>query len=294
MHRLNLVGPLAAASVVGYVGGIDWGQVVPALVDFVSSPRAASTPFGIVALNLGLLGAALSGDEATADRLFPLHLRATQALPTSVTEWGACRDCGASAAWHLDRRALAADYLAIARRDADSAGSACWSCAEESAARMTALLGDVEGARVLFDRARARFDRTGRGTGLAMCDHDEALALIRNGRASDPRVATLLDAAARRFAALGMDPWVASVARLRAQAGGSPGATAAPPDGLSSREAEVLRLVASGLANKEIAAQLFISVPTVERHVANIYGKIGVHGRAAATAYALRKGLADV
>jgi DNA-binding CsgD family transcriptional regulator/pimeloyl-ACP methyl ester carboxylesterase len=62
-----------------------------------------------------------------------------------------------------------------------------------------------------------------------------------------------------------------------------------PPDEvLTGREIEVLKLVASGLSNKEIARQLSLSVHTVQRHVANIYGKIGARGRADATAYALR------
>ena len=64
------------------------------------------------------------------------------------------------------------------------------------------------------------------------------------------------------------------------------------PDGLTAREAEVLGLLAAGKTNKQIAAELFLSVSTVQRHVANIYAKIGAHGRAAATAYALRKGIA--
>jgi DNA-binding NarL/FixJ family response regulator len=66
-------------------------------------------------------------------------------------------------------------------------------------------------------------------------------------------------------------------------------------DGLTSRERDVLRLVAEGRANSEIAAALFLSVRTVEHHVASIYMKIGVSGRTAragATAYALRHGLA--
>lgn len=60
---------------------------------------------------------------------------------------------------------------------------------------------------------------------------------------------------------------------------------------LTSRETEVLKLVASGCSNKEIAQQLCVSVFTVQRHVANIYNKIGARGRADATAYALRHGL---
>ena len=62
--------------------------------------------------------------------------------------------------------------------------------------------------------------------------------------------------------------------------------TAAAPDGLTRREVEVLRLVSSGRSNKEIAAELVVSLHTVERHLANIYGKIGTRNRAGATAYA--------
>ncbi len=63
-----------------------------------------------------------------------------------------------------------------------------------------------------------------------------------------------------------------------------------PPadSGLTNRETEILRLVAEGNSNKEIAAALSLSVHTVERHVANIYAKIGARGRADATAYAHR------
>ncbi|MGH3087868.1 MAG: LuxR C-terminal-related transcriptional regulator, partial [Rubrobacteraceae bacterium] len=65
------------------------------------------------------------------------------------------------------------------------------------------------------------------------------------------------------------------------------------PDGLTKREVEVIRLLASGKMNKEIAAELVLSVATVERHVANIYKKIGVRGRAEATAYAMNHGIAE-
>jgi non-specific serine/threonine protein kinase len=60
--------------------------------------------------------------------------------------------------------------------------------------------------------------------------------------------------------------------------------------GLTKRELEVLRLVADGESNRAIADRLFISPTTVERHVANIYGKLGVASRAKATAYARRHG----
>jgi DNA-binding NarL/FixJ family response regulator len=60
---------------------------------------------------------------------------------------------------------------------------------------------------------------------------------------------------------------------------------------LTSRETEVLGLVAKGLTNRAIAAELVLSERTVDRHVSNIFTKIGVASRAAATAYALERRL---
>jgi DNA-binding CsgD family transcriptional regulator len=60
------------------------------------------------------------------------------------------------------------------------------------------------------------------------------------------------------------------------------------PDGLTAREAEILRLVALGKTNKEIATDLVISVHTVERHVQNAYRKISARNRAEASTYVAR------
>jgi DNA-binding NarL/FixJ family response regulator len=56
----------------------------------------------------------------------------------------------------------------------------------------------------------------------------------------------------------------------------------------------VLRLIAHGYTNTEIAQELVLSVRTVERHIANIYLRIDARGRADATAYALRHGVAEL
>ena len=69
--------------------------------------------------------------------------------------------------------------------------------------------------------------------------------------------------------------------------------TAALPDGLTTRQAEVLRLLAAGLSNKQIAAELFLSPATVERHLATVYRKLGVGGRVEAARYAMAHGLAS-
>lgn len=86
----------------------------------------------------------------------------------------------------------------------------------------------------------------------------------------------------------GIEP-AAAPAAVPGPAGGH---AIAPPNGLSRREVEVLRLVAAGESNSQIARRLGLSTHTVERHIANLYRKIGARGRADATAYALRNGLA--
>src|SRR5262249_38202820 len=62
--------------------------------------------------------------------------------------------------------------------------------------------------------------------------------------------------------------------------------------GLTARELEVLRLVATGRSNREVAAALFISVPTVKRHLTTVLAKLGLPSRAALVAYAHTHGLA--
>jgi DNA-binding NarL/FixJ family response regulator len=69
--------------------------------------------------------------------------------------------------------------------------------------------------------------------------------------------------------------------------GAGPGAVL-PPDGLTQREAEILALIAHGLNNTEIAAQLFLSNHTVKTHISRIFAKTGSRDRAAAIGYAHR------
>jgi DNA-binding NarL/FixJ family response regulator len=61
--------------------------------------------------------------------------------------------------------------------------------------------------------------------------------------------------------------------------------------GLTEREIDVLKGVASGLSDKEIALKLFLSEPTVKSHLRSVYQKLRIHNRAQAAAYAVRNGL---
>ena len=61
------------------------------------------------------------------------------------------------------------------------------------------------------------------------------------------------------------------------------------PGGLTEREVEVVRLIAQGKTNRDIAEELVLSQRTVQRHIANLYRKINVHNRVEATAFALNQ-----
>lgn len=89
-----------------------------------------------------------------------------------------------------------------------------------------------------------------------------------------------LDAARRSFQELGAAPALARLEELSGRA--APRA----PGGLTAREEQVLRLVADGATNRQMADALAISEKTVARHLSNTFTKLGVSSRAAATAWA--------
>lgn len=101
----------------------------------------------------------------------------------------------------------------------------------------------------------------------------------------DDTAAMELDAARRVFEQLGAAPALAQVAEV------STNAPAGAPSGLTTRELEVLRLLATGATNREIARTLVISEKTVARHLGNIFNKLDVSSRTAATAYAYQHDL---
>ena len=111
--------------------------------------------------------------------------------------------------------------------------------------------------------------------------------LTKDAGAEEIRAA--VEAVARGEAAL--DPAVQHHV-LDAIAGGADDARPELPDGLTPREAEVLTLIAEGLANAEIADRLVVSAATVKSHVNHIFAKAGLRDRAQAVTYAYRHGLA--
>jgi DNA-binding CsgD family transcriptional regulator len=129
--------------------------------------------------------------------------------------------------------------------------------------------------------------------GLAELLSDEAQAPPSSGEGQDhERREALdhLDGAIEELRAMEMVPALERALTLRDRL--VPRVRRANPDGLTAREVEVLRLLATGRSSQQIAHDLVLSVRTVERHISNIYLKLDIRTRAQATAYALTHGLA--
>ena len=122
----------------------------------------------------------------------------------------------------------------------------------------------------------------------AYCDY----AALEHARGQEAKALTLLDEALTISTELGMRPVIEKVTSLREEIEAQPAAVPAYPDGLTEREVEVLRLVASGRTDREIADELFISIRTASTHLRNILNKTDSANRAEAATYASRHGLA--
>lgn len=197
----------------------------------------------------------------------------------------------------------------------------------EGLVALMGLLDDVEVAGSAADGAEAlallrRLDRidavlmdltmpvmTGvEATERIVRDHPHVAVLVLTTYADDGSIAGALAAGARGYltkdagrgeigAALravvaGQLTFGAGVSgRVASALSGRGGEKDRLPDGLTAREAEVLGLIAAGLSNGEIAAELVIAEATVKTHINNAFAKIGVRNRIEALRYAVRHGL---
>jgi DNA-binding CsgD family transcriptional regulator len=143
--------------------------------------------------------------------------------------------------------------------------------------------GDVTGALTASRRACAAWQDLKLPYEAALSRVAIGTTLLEGGDAEGARAE--LRAALATFESLGAS---ADAARARSRIGGHDRL----PGGLTAREVEVLRLVAAGKTNRDIAVELVISEHTVARHLQNLFAKIHVNSRAAATAYAFEHDLA--
>jgi DNA-binding NarL/FixJ family response regulator len=151
------------------------------------------------------------------------------------------------------------------------------------------------------ERIRAEHPRTQVVVLTTYAEDSDILAALRAGALGylTKDAGRVQIAHAVRSAAAGqsvLDPQVQQRLVAAASAGGEPRPVARPdgelPDGLTAREADVLRLIASGLSNREIAGKLYVSEATVKSHINRLFAKTGVRDRAQAVQYAYRHELA--
>ena len=153
-------------------------------------------------------------------------------------------------------------------------------------------MGNLDLAIAHFEEAVTFCRKVGYQPELAWSCCDYAECLLQHNNAGDRHQANyLLDESLSISRGLEMRPLMERVVERQPKAGSSPNADPAYPDGLSHREIEVLRLVAAGRTNQEIADELAITMRTVANHVANILDKTGSANRAGAATYASRQGL---
>jgi DNA-binding CsgD family transcriptional regulator/tetratricopeptide (TPR) repeat protein len=192
-------------------------------------------------------------------------------------------------------------------RQVDDRGQA-YACAERALALATEprqplallaahrLLGELDTEAGQYDDATTRLDESLRLADACRAPYERALTLLamaemhaRRGERGEAE--RLLDAVRAICAPLAARPTLARADALASRLTVTQSPPPAYPAGLSAREVEVLRLVAAGRTNREIADTLFVSLGTINNHLVHILTKTDCANRAEATAFALRNGL---
>ena len=158
---------------------------------------------------------------------------------------------------------------------------------------LSQTMGDLDQAATHFEEALSFCRNAGYRPELAWtcCDYADALS-EGNATGDRTKAKVLLDESLAISTELGMRPLMERVTERVERLQSQPSPAPAYPDGLTQREVEVLRLIAAGKTDREIAEDLIIGVRTVSTHVGNILNKTNAANRAEAASYATRHELA--
>ena len=276
-----------------YLDG-DWAEIGAFWTRFVGS---AVTSAGGMSPLAGLLYGAMAafaharaGAETEARRLLDWLTPTLTRVPVTMGNHNGAVGFAASAVWDLGAtefapvyRRLVLDLMAAEIGDYPQTSLAL------SLARMTSLLDSTADQTALYAAARSATERDGQRPLRAIVDHDEGVARVRAtiGGAGD-----LFATAANAFDGLGMAGWAAR-ARLAGEAAieGATSARERRAFGLTDREADVLRLIARGYPDRQVADDLFISTRTVHAHLRNMFTKVGVANRTELSVWAVEQGI---
>ena len=273
-------------------GDLTAGEVyLERLLESLRQQERAPTPvFGITAAIIGHT-ARISG---TAARLDAAEKAARTVLefpeaPPAFIKWAAVA-LGFLAVLREDRGSAAEQHTVL-----EPAGQIIWMFSIANGR----VLGLLSSLLEQYDRAVAEFEgnleycgRAGYLPELAWTYHDYAeMLLCRDGNGDRAKAHELLDQALAITVPLVMEPLSGRVKALLERAGTQGTASRVHPSGLTEREVEVLRLIAAGKTDRDIAEALVIGVRTVSTHVGNILNKVGAANRTEAATYANKLGL---
>ncbi len=169
-------------------------------------------------------------------------------------------------------------------------GTMIWtlSSADRLLGLLSQTMGNLDQATGHLEEALTFCRKGGYRPELAWTCHDYAAALLQRSGLGDRTKATLLlDEALSIATELGMRPLMEKATALRQSLGVQPAPIVKYPANMTERQWEVLGLLAQGKTNREIAQALVLSERTVQRHIADIYDKIGARNRSEATAFAI-------
>jgi DNA-binding CsgD family transcriptional regulator len=164
---------------------------------------------------------------------------------------------------------------------------ACYGAADRYLGMLAALLGDPDRAEEHFEQALEENRRMGASTWVAHTAYEYGRFLLGRGRGARDHAQALLAEAVGLAERIGMEALLGKIRLL-----GVPTSDVLP-GGLSPREAQILKLVARGLSNREIGRELTISEHTAANHIRNILRKTDCANRTEAASYAHRQGLAS-
>ncbi|MFT3695895.1 MAG: AAA family ATPase [Kofleriaceae bacterium] len=292
-HRLNGYLNVAVAPIVTYMRGGDWEALREPARRALQNVMGQQIPTGLWILTVSAMVEAFTSGPSNYDERIEALLASLERTPPDVYIANRALYFGVTALHERGdvKRAPRFEKLVRATRVYDAGEAPFGDSSVFALGLLVSLQGKGATARKHFDEARAAFDRASLPWFRAVVEFEDARVAGTMGDVNAWRAS--LEQARSRFDALGLATWSERAHALHVVGIGASARNphAEGPDGLTPREMEVLGKLAVGGSAKTIASDLGLSVATVNRHVANVYAKIGVSSRAAATAYALKHGI---
>jgi len=277
------------------IGG-DWATLADAwrlvIQDPSLGPHDPATLTGPLYAAFAAYCYAEAGNRAAARAMLDALTPILESLTPRDSNQNGAVAIAATAVWRLEFIDLAARYLNLAEKlEEHGLGDYPQTSIALTIARMTVMLNGA-GDLTCFNLARQTLRESGQRPLLAKTELDQAQILRDSAHPSGFGAALVLARSAdETFGNLGMPEWSSRSQLLLASMEGPPAVRGGLPSGLSEREGEVLRLVARGLADRQIGAQLFVSPRTVNAHVRNLLNKTGAVNRTELSAWAFERGL---